>query len=197
MRFPAYVLLPILGAVALVAAVLGSWLWPAPTVPSSSIAPPPMVMPVAVATPEPPPPAVPAPPRPAPRPVAVKPPPPPVEPPPSIPVMPASEPVAVVNVPPPMQLTDMSPEARGELKKKWSSLRNRAAELAMKGVEQLERQREEARARGDQAEFERLDTAIRTHKERVELMRGARPELPATGPGPGLAPPVQAGPAVQ
>jgi hypothetical protein len=95
-----------------------------------------------------------------------------------------SEPVAAVPpprvIPPPW--TDMSPEMRGELKQKWSTLRGRAAELAMRGVQELERQREEARARGDQAEFERLDAIVLQQRQRVERMRAIQAEPPAQTP---------------
>jgi hypothetical protein len=190
MRFPAYVLLPILGAVLLTAAVLGSWLWPAPTVPAPSREPSVVAVPVASESPAPTPAPLPPPSRPVSRPVVAK----------AAPVaQPPSEPVAVAPAPPMAppgsQITDLSPQAREGIQKKWSSLRNRAADMALRGVESLERQRDDARARGDQAEYERLEALIRQHRERVELMRGARPEAP--GAGPGVPPPAQSGPPLQ
>jgi hypothetical protein len=198
MRFPAYVFLPILGAVVLTAAVLGSWLWPAPTIPAPSREPSGVAVPVASAPPAPTPAPLPPPSRPVSRPVAAKAA--PAVPPPSLnPVPPPSEPVAVAPAPPMAppgsQITDLSPQAREGIQKKWSSLRNRAADMALRGVENLERQRDEARARGDQAEYERLEALIRQHRERVDLMRGARPEAPAAGPG--VPAPAQSGPPMQ
>jgi len=76
--------------------------------------------------------------------------------------------------PPPLQMTDMGPEAKVQLRQKWMSLRERAADLTMRSVEVLERQRDEARTRGDQAEFDRLDGVIRQQQERLEKMRANR-----------------------
>jgi hypothetical protein len=74
-------------------------------------------------------------------------------------------------------MADWSPEKQAEVKKSWMSLRERSAELAMVGLKELERQRDEARARGDQAEFERLDEIVRTQSEQLERMR-ANPQQP-------------------
>jgi hypothetical protein len=198
MRLPAYVLLPIFGAVVLTAAVLGSWLWPAPTAPSPSMAPA-VLAPVATQTPVPAPAVMPPLTRPATRPMAAKPMPSGAQP--QSGAVTLSGPVAAVQPPRemPSPWADMSPEMRGELKQKWSTLRGRAAELAMRGVQELERQREEARARGDQAEFERLDAIVLQQRQRVERMRAIQAELPAQTPDSSSEPPPeqQAGPPLE
>lgn len=198
MRFPAYVLLPILGAVVLTVAVLASWLWPAPTVPAPSRESPVVAAPAVMAPPVPSPAPLPPPSRPVSRPVAAKAAP-AVPPPPSSPVPPPSAPMAVAPAPPMAppgsQTPGMTPEVAEGVRQKWSSLRNRAADMALRGVENMERQRDEAKARGDQAEYERLDGIIRQHRERVELMRGATPVGPP--PTPGLPPPAQSGPPLE
>jgi hypothetical protein len=187
MRFPAYILLPILGAVVLVVAMLGSWLWPAPAVSLPSVSP--AVLPAPVAAEAPPPPM----PRPVTRPATSK----PVQPvkePPSPVAMPTepAQPAEVVPSRPPdaapgSQITDLSPEQRSEMKQKFFSIKDRAAELAERGAEQQVRQREEARARGDQEEFQRLDQIIRAHQDRMNLLRQRKSELePEEQAGPPL-----------
>ncbi|HYH98631.1 hypothetical protein [Hyalangium sp.] len=187
MRLPAYILLPIVGAVVLVVTVLGSWLWPAPTVSLPSVPPPVLPAPVAAE----------APPSPMPRPVArpssskpVQ----PVKEPPSPVAMPA-EPVqpadAVPSRPPDAprgsQITDLSAEQRSEIKSKFFSIKDRSAELAERGAAELVRQREEARARGDQEEFQRLDQIIRARQDRMNMLRQRRTELePEEQAGPPL-----------
>lgn len=92
-------------------------------------------------------------------------------------------------------MSDWSPETQAKVKKNWMNIKERAGELAMVGVKHLERQRDEARARGDQAEVERLEQIIRTQREQAERMLRAQQ---AANPGaPGLAPEVQAGPPLQ
>ncbi|HVG58112.1 MAG TPA: hypothetical protein VNA24_06130 [Hyalangium sp.] len=92
-------------------------------------------------------------------------------------------------------MSDWSPETQAQVKKNWMNIKERAAELAMVGVKQLERQRDEAKARGDQAEVERLEQVIRTQREQAERMQRAQQ---AANPGdPGFAPEVPAGPPLQ
>lgn len=191
MRFPAYVLLPILGAVALTAAVLGSWLWPEPTAPSPSAAPPALPAPVATEAPAPLPPPRPPPARRAARPTVAAP---VVAQPQSGAVMP-TQPVETPAPVTPSPLTDMSPDMRGELQQKWSSLRGRAADLAERGVQELERQRVAARVRGDQAEVERLDAIINQQWERVERLRAIQAQAPSERPE--FPSPEQAGPPLE
>jgi parvulin-like peptidyl-prolyl isomerase len=89
-------------------------------------------------------------------------------------------------------MSDWSPEKQAQVKKNWMNIRERAGEMAMLGVKHLERQRDEAKARGDQVEFERLDQLIRTQREQAEKMLRAQQ---AANPGaPGLAPEGQAEP---
>jgi hypothetical protein len=92
-------------------------------------------------------------------------------------------------------MSDWSPETQAQVKKNWMNIRERAGELAMVGVKHLERQRDEAKARGDQAEFERLDQLVRTQREQAEKMIRAQQ---AANPGsPGPATEVPAGPPLQ
>lgn len=188
MRLPAYLLLPIGGAVLLLAAVLGTWLWPAPSVSIPSGPAPESLAPVAVESPPPPPPTLPQvpPSRPA-QPVA-PPPPSPV----AMPVAPAPTPVAKPSEPAPTepavpvysQLTNLTEQQRGQLRKSLLSTGLRAAELAERGAKELERQREEAHARGDVAEVNRLDGLLDSYRERMERMRQQRLELAPAQAGP-------------
>jgi hypothetical protein len=92
-------------------------------------------------------------------------------------------------------MSDWSPETQAQVKKNWMSIKERAGEMAMMGVKHLERQRDEAKARGDQVEFERLDQLVRTQREQAEKMMRAQQ---AANPGaPGLAPEVQTEPPLQ
>ena len=196
MRTPAYLLLPVVGAVVLIAAVLGTWLWPEPAVPAASVAPPMVAAPVAV-EPKPPASSPPLQPKPVIRPALPQ----RVEPPPQ----PVAEPVVVAQPPPPEEpppgpttsprMADWSPEKQAEVKKNWMNIRERAGELAAVSVKIMERQRDDARARGDQAEADRLEQAIRIQRERAEQAQRA-PQ--ATNPAPaGLAPEAQAGPPLE
>ena len=98
--------------------------------------------------------------------------------------VPSVEPVASPN----SQLTNLSPEQQREVKNKFLTLGQRTGELAERGARELERQREMARARGDEAEVNRLDELLRVYQERMERTRQQRLEL---------APEAQAGPPVQ
>ncbi len=92
-------------------------------------------------------------------------------------------------------MADWSPETQAQVKKNWMSIKDRAAEMAMAGLKHTERQRDEARARGDQAEVDRLEQVLRTQREQVEKIQRAQQ---ASGPGSaGPAPEVQAGPPLQ
>lgn len=186
MRLPAYLLLPLVGAVVLVAVVLGSWLWPEPVVPTPNL-PPAFTVPVAVAPPPEPPPAFRAsPPSPGVRAPPVRPAPPPVEPLApapsridSVPPPPPPPPEPVPGPPVPPMPQGLSPERQAEVARMWGSVRERTAEKAAEVLRDLERQRDEAQARGDQAEVERLDQSITRHREGLEVLRGTRPY---TGP---------------
>jgi hypothetical protein len=79
-------------------------------------------------------------------------------------------------------LADMSPEQKEGMRRKWLSVRERAAELAQRGAEHLAQEREEARARGDQAEVDRLDTALRERQAQVKRMREIQGEAPQQPP---------------
>ena len=98
--------------------------------------------------------------------------------------MPSVEPVASPN----SQFTNLSPEQQREVKNKLLTLGQRTGELAERGARELERQREVARARGDEAEVNRLDELLRVYQDRMERTRQQRLEL---------APEAQAGPPVQ
>jgi hypothetical protein len=92
-------------------------------------------------------------------------------------------------------MSDWSAEKQAEVKRNWMSVRERAGELAMVGLKHLERQRDEARARGDHAEAERLEQVLRTQRERAEKMLRAQQ---ANDPGMAVpAPEAQAGPPLQ
>ncbi len=58
----------------------------------------------------------------------------------------------------------------------------RAASMLEKGLPSLEKARDEALARGDQAEFERLEKSINQHRARLDQMRRA-PAIHHEGPG--------------
>jgi hypothetical protein len=196
MRLPAYLLLPIGGAVVLVAAVLGTWLWPEPSVSIPSGPPPAAVAPVAAELPPPPPPAAPqvAPsrlaqrvPPPPPSPVAMPtvPAPSPVAP---VPVAKPSEPEPTTPVPPGVptysQFTNLTLQQQQQMRNTLSSMSTRAAEMAERGAQELERQRDEAHARGDVAEFNRLNGLLDTYRERMERIHQQRLELAPAQAGP-------------
>ncbi len=167
MNFPSHLFLPLSGAVLLAAVVIGTSLWPEPEVPPVRFEPPPVAAPVYV-----PPPAPPPAPRPA-RPVTrAMPPAPPVQPPPPPVAVRPSEPVQVAPAPayPPSQ--GAPGQAPAPAQGKRISMMQRAANLMEKGIPTLEKARDEALARGDQAEFQRLDKSITQHRARLEQMRG-------------------------
>lgn len=184
MKLPAYLLLPISGAVLLLAAVLGTWLWPEPSVSIPSGPAPAPLAPAAVESPPPPPPTLPQ--VPPSRPAQ------PVTPPPPSPVAPAPTPVARPTEPTPTepvvpvysQLTNLTEQQRGQLKRSLLSTGLRAVELAERGAKELERQREEAHARGDVAEVNRLDGLLDSYRERMERLRQQRLELAPAQAGP-------------
>jgi hypothetical protein len=92
-------------------------------------------------------------------------------------------------------MSDWSPEKQAEVKRNWMNVRERAGELAMVGLKHLERQRDEARARGDHAEAERLEQVLRTRREQTEKMLRAQQ---ANDPGMAVpTPEAQAGPPLQ
>ena len=180
MRPPAYLLLPILGTLVLVAVVLGTWLWPEPDVPEHSLPPVAQPAPAAVA-PAPPPPAFNPP---APRPVVRAKPARPVQPPQqqlsAVPRPVEPEGVPAPPAPPPgaapqRQVAELTPEKQAEVNQMWLTLREHTAENALEGIRELERQRDEAQARGDQVEVDRLEQLIMAQREGVEELRGTRP----------------------
>jgi hypothetical protein len=75
-------------------------------------------------------------------------------------------------------------------------MRAHAAELAQRGVEQLEQRRGAAQARGDQAEVQRLDAAIRMQRDHLEKMQALQAQQLPSG-APELPPGAQAGPPMQ
>jgi hypothetical protein len=172
MSFPSHLFLPLSGAAVLAAAVIGTALWPPPEVPPLKFEPPPMAAPVFVQPPAPPP-------RPA-RPVtrAVPPAPPPVQPaPPPEPIaVRPSEPVPAAPAPsyspPPPPGTPGQEQAPAQGKR--VTMMQRAANLLERGLPPLEKARDEALARGDQAEFQRLEKSITQHRARLEQMRVKR-----------------------
>jgi hypothetical protein len=176
MRPPAYLLLPILGTLVLVAVVLGAWLWPEPAVPAHGL-PPAQLAPAAVA-PAPPPPALnPPPPRSVVRTEPAR----PAQPPPAVVPRPMeSEGVPSPPAPPPApapvdQAAELTPEKQAEVDQMWRTVKERTAEHVLEQIQQLERQRDEAQARGDQVEVDRLEQLITAQREGVEELRGMRP----------------------
>jgi len=182
MSFPSHLFLPLSGTAVLAAAVLGTRLWPEPVVPALKWEPPPVAAPVFVQPP---------PPVPAPRPVrpvarAVPPAPParPVEPPRPVPVAPPPEPVQVAVAasyppPPPGEPVTGPPAApRTRL-----SMMGHAASVLERGILHIEKSRDEALARGDQAETERLNKLIDKHRSRLGHLRPKPPQAQATDGG--------------
>jgi len=187
MNLPSHLFLPLAGAVVLAAAVMGTWLWPEPVVPPLKLEPPPVATPVFV-QPQPPPPA------PTPRPVrpvarAVPPAPAvqplqPVEPPRPATVAPPPEPVpwaAAPAFPPPPQSEPAAspPPVPG----KRLAMMGNAASVLERGVLTLEKSRDEALARGDKAESERLNKLIEKHRSRLAYLRARQPQPQAPDSG--------------
>jgi len=81
-------------------------------------------------------------------------------------------------------MSDWDPETQARVKKNWMNIRERSGEFAMMGVKHMERQRDEARARGDHEEVARLDQLIRTQREQAEKMLRAQQEANPGAPGP-------------
>lgn len=79
------------------------------------------------------------------------------------------------------------------MREKWKTLPDRVGDMALKSMELMERQREEARARGDQAEFDRLDGILRQNQAQLDKLRAMREQQQQQQ----LPPAVQAGPPVQ
>ncbi len=181
MSFPSHLFLPLSGAAVLATAVIGTWLWPEPVVPPLKWEPPPVAAPVFV-----PPPPAPAP-RPA-RPVAraVPPAPPvqPVEPPQPVTVAPPSEPVQVAVAPsfPPPPSGEPAP-GQPTVPRTRLSMMGHAASAMERGIAQIEKSRDEALARGDQAEAERLNKLIDKHRSRLALLRPKQPQPQAADGG--------------
>jgi hypothetical protein len=75
------------------------------------------------------------------------------------------------SYPPPAQNAPAQeqPPAQG----KRVTMMQRAAGLIERGIPALEKARDEALARGDQAEFQRLDKSINQHRARLEQMKRA------------------------
>lgn len=187
MNLPAHLFLPLSGAVLLAAAVVGTWLWPEPAVPPLKLEPPPVAMPVFV------PPPAPAPaPRPAPPVARAVPPAPaaqPVEPPRPVTVAPPPEPVQVAaapSFPPPPQ--GEPPPGQSPMPRTRLSMMGHAASVMERGIAHIEKTRDEALARGDQAETARLNKLIEKHRSRLALLRRkpAGPQAPDGGEPPKL-----------
>ena len=79
---------------------------------------------------------------------------------------------------------NLTPEQRAEMKRKYLTLGSRTVELAERGAKELERQRDEAHARGDVAEVNRLNELLGQHQERMERLRQQRIELAPAQAGP-------------
>jgi len=88
-------------------------------------------------------------------------------------------PETVPGPPPPPVPQGLSPERQAEVARTWTSVRERTAEKAAEALRDLERQRDEAQARGDPAEAARLDQLVTRQREGLEVLRGTRPH-----PGP-------------
>jgi hypothetical protein len=86
------------------------------------------------------------------------------------------------------QLTNLTQQQQAALKNNLLNASQRAAEMAERGAQELQRQQEEARARGDVAEVNRLEGILSNHRERMEKLRQHRLEL---------SPEAQAGPPLQ
>jgi hypothetical protein len=179
MRFPPYLLLPVAGAVLLVAAVTATTLWPEAPLPEVNVSAAPRPAPPEAA------PALPAPaPRPVPRPVAARPPPVPVPPPPGQvppPVAGASAPVRTEVAFPAPEVEPLRREAYADQKervvaKPWEgkSLERIAQRLGEDEV-RLERERQAAQMRGDASEVERLEKRIELNRKRISMMRAKFP----------------------
>jgi len=85
------------------------------------------------------------------------------------------------------QLTNLTQEQQAALKHNLLNAGQRAAEMAERGAQELARQQEEARVRGDVAEVNRLEGILRNHRERMEKLRQRQLELdPGAQAGPTL-----------
>jgi hypothetical protein len=76
----------------------------------------------------------------------------------------------------------------------WRTVKERTAEHVVERIQELERQRDEAQARGDQVEVDRLEQLIMAQREGVEELRGMRPPKsypPRFAPGVPVEPPRQ------
>jgi hypothetical protein len=76
----------------------------------------------------------------------------------------------------------------------WRNLKENTAQNVEESIRELERQRDEAQARGDQVEVDRLEQLITRKKEAVEELRGLRPPKsypPRWAPKPPAEPPTQ------
>lgn len=116
---------------------------------------------------------------PPPRPVARAEPPRPVqaaEPPRNSVAMPTREAPPPPQPLPPPQVTQALPLERRLSPNGLMRLRERPRELVLKAVEILERQRDMARERGDEAEWQRLDALLQRQRERLENMKAAEAE---------------------
>jgi hypothetical protein len=172
---PSHVILPLSGAAVLAAAVLGVWLWPTPAAPPVNLDPPPVAEPVITQPSAPPPPPV-ASPRPV---VRAPPPPPPVAAPPPPP--PVAPPVNAVQMapPPPSYPVPNVPEDGSPPPGLPFSMKGRAAAMLEYHVTQMEKERDEARARGDDAEYQRLEEIVRQSRERLEQVRAQKNATPS------------------
>jgi hypothetical protein len=85
---------------------------------------------------------------------------------------PREEPVQVVPAPSyPQPEVNTQPQESPPPTGPRLTMMERAATLLERGVVPLEKARDEALARGDQAEAQRLDASIRQHRERVDRMK--------------------------
>ncbi|ADO68460.1 hypothetical protein [Stigmatella aurantiaca] len=193
MKPPLYLFLPVVGAMVLVAAVVGTSLWPEAPLPEVSFA----------STPRPPPPpvpqAAPAPPRPAAKPIAARPKPAPAPLPPPAPLpLPVEPPerIAEVAMPPRNEAPQQDP-ADSVRREPYSDQKERVVERPWMGKSmeriaqrlgedeaRLERERQEAQGRGDTAELQRLETRIELNRKRIGIMRSKFPAYFEEGKAP-------------
>ncbi|MDC0712477.1 hypothetical protein POL68_28705 [Stigmatella sp. ncwal1] len=193
MKPPLYLFLPVAGAMVLVAAVVGTSLWPEAPLPEVSFA----------STPRPPPPpvpqAAPALPRPAPKPIAARPQPVPAPLPPPVAMPPPVEmPERRVEAPVPPRDEEPRQDAADSVRREpYSDQKERVVERpwmgrSMERIAQrlgedearLARERQEALSRGDDAEIQRLETRIELNRKRIGIMRNKFPAYFEEGKAP-------------
>jgi hypothetical protein len=176
MRVSIRLALPLAGAAVLALAVLGVMLWPAPSTPPRSDGP--RLAPVTATVETPAPQAPGAPPRQSPSatrsaPTVSMPAPVPQAPGNAtvVPVGPGDEVPLPESPNPQPQVNDPILPEKPQTPEWRLEKTERATALLARDVERLEREKEEAAARGDEAERERLDILIQRHRKRLQGLR--------------------------